>query len=144
MRPTRAAVEPCRHTRTAQCVFEQTKVAMGGSDENRHLVETHATTCLGQHPPRDLDRLTRFAGCREDAQRPVEYTLRRQRISRKQEPAEGRQVIDARRLATLDDTANAFEKLESFTIPVWNCRECRRCGADQGADQLTLSGMIHR
>ncbi len=66
IRAPRAAREPGRHLGALERLFDRAPVAFGRADDDRHLVERHAARRFVEDPPRDLDRLARFARRREE------------------------------------------------------------------------------
>ena len=61
MRAAGSTIEIRRNPGAAQRMLEDAKILLRRSDENRHLVEAHATRRFLEKPARDLDALAAFA-----------------------------------------------------------------------------------
>ena len=94
MRPSCASVEPCRYAGPPKRMFEQAEVAVGGTNEDRHLVEQHARPCFSKHPARHFNAFATLARRRKELDGPVELAHRRMTLGVEEESTDTRQVVE--------------------------------------------------
>ena len=145
MRPSCASVEPCRYAGPPKRMFEQTEVAVGGTNEDRHLVEQHARPCFSKHPARHFNAFASLARRGKELDGPVELAQWRMALGVEEKSTDTRQVVERIRAFRFENhSAHRREMPNRVAIPRRHSREDTRGAGCQGLDELSLRSMIQR
>jgi len=126
-------------------MFQQAEVAVGGTNEDRHLVEPHARPCFSKHPARHFNAFASLAGRGKELDGPVELAYWRMTLSVEEESTDIRQVVERIRAFRFQHRcAHRREMLNRVAIPRRHSREDNRGAGCQRLDELSLRGMIQR
>jgi len=126
-------------------MLEEPEVVLRRPDEDRHLVERHATLRLVEHSARDLDRFAALAGRGKQPHVARRTTSRRPLASKDVTPKMGEVRCGISGiLHAFDDGAQTRQHLCRHAVTVWHRREHIGHAAHQCGDELALDDGVER